>query len=63
MYTFENIKIGHEDFGNCLAAPASLGANANMLLYTPRAQVHGVILIQKEPLLQGIPFEHPTFSP
>ena len=36
-------------------APASLGANTNLLLYTARARIHALIIKQKEPLLQGIP--------
>lgn len=41
-------------------APASLGTNANMLLHTPRAQVHEFIIKQKRRLLQGILFVVPN---
>jgi hypothetical protein len=36
-------------------APPSSGANADMLLYTIRARVHGNIIQQKRPLRKGVP--------
>ena len=35
-------------------APASSGANADMLLYTLRARIHKTIIKQKRPLLQEV---------
>ena len=43
-------------------ASAASGANADMLLYTLQAQIHDLIIKQKEPLLQEIPFVAPDLA-
>lgn len=44
-------------------APASPGANAGMLLYTPRARVHESILKHNRPLFQEACCVAPGFDP
>ena len=44
-------------------APASSGANTDMLLHTPQARVHASIIKRKRGLSQGTLFVAPDFSP
>jgi len=47
-------KGGHFDVDPAGFAPASLGANTNLLLHTTRARIHDFIMNEKSPSYKGL---------